>query len=263
MLRSLYSAASGMVAQQLNMDTIANNLANVNTHGFKKARAEFQDLLYAQVQPPVGGESKGIAVGQGARLSGIHRLFSPGQAQVTGNPYDLAIHGAGFFRVRTADGSEAYTRDGSFKLDDQGRMVTANGDLLLGENGPITIPAKAKNVEVTADGVVRYVDPELTDGAPAVVAERILLATFANPAGLEAAGNNLWRETAASGRPALATPGDRGAGVVAQNQLEGSNVQVVEEMVSLIVAQRAYEVNSKVVQSADEMMALANNLRRG
>jgi flagellar basal-body rod protein FlgG len=257
-LRSLYSAASGMMAQQANMDTISNNLANVNTTGFKKGRAEFQDLLYAQILPPVQNLSPGISIGQGARLSSIQRIFSIGQLEVTDNPFDLAIQGEGFFKVRQPDGKEAYTRDGAFRLDDKRRLVTANGDILLGRTGPIVIPQEASSPEITPDGIIRFTkDGTNTD------AGRITITTFTNPSGLTAQGNNLWAASDASGTPQVVTPGDRESGRLGQSRLETSNVQSVEEMVNLITAQRAYEINSKVIQSADEMMGMANSLRRG
>ncbi|HLN64519.1 MAG TPA: flagellar basal-body rod protein FlgG [Symbiobacteriaceae bacterium] len=267
MLRALYTAASGMAAQQMNMDTVSHNLANVNTTGFAKGRVEFQDLLYTQMQSPLRNQPVGIAVGHGVRLSSTQRIFGGGALQVTGNDYDVAIQGNGFFRVQRADGSFGYTRDGSFHLDAQRRLVTAQGDLVMGSRGPITIPAEAASVQIGADGTIQYAktttaqDGKQTEAT--AVLDRISLAVFANPSGLEAQGDNLFVETVASGQPALRNPGDQEAGRVVQGHLEGSNVQSVEEMVNLIVAQRAYEINSKVVQSADEMMQLANQLRRG
>lgn len=258
MIRALYSAASGMLAQQTSMDTISNNLANVNTTGFKRARAEFQDLVYAHIRPPVDGDA-GIMVGQGTRLSSIHRIVGNGALVSTGNPYDMAIQGQGFFRVQRADGTELYTRDGAFHLDGQRRLATATGELLLGEQGPITIPADAVNPEVTQDGVIRYSDSK----GRSVVVDRVKLAVFANPSGMNSLGSNLWGAADASGQAALADAGSSEIGRITQGYLEGSNVQAVEEMVNLIMAQRAYEINSKAVQSADEMMGIANNLRRG
>lgn len=243
-----------MSAQQVNIDTISNNLANVNTTGFKKARAEFQDLLYTQLQSPVRQQAAGIAVGHGSRLSSVQRFFVGGSLQATGNDYDVAIQGSGFFRVQRADGTIAYTRDGAFRLDEQGQLVTSAGEVVLGATGPIKFGPGSDLVNIGPDGTVRQGD---------TVVGRISLALFANPAGLEAAGNNLWLETGASGNPRVANPGEPDAGGLVQFHLEASNVQTVEEMVNLIVAQRAYEINSKVVQSADEMMSLANNLRRG
>lgn len=259
MLRALYSAASGMLAQQVNIDTISNNLANVNTTGFKKGRAEFQDLLYAHIRPPISGDT-GIMVGQGTRLSSIHRIFSGGAMQVSGNPYDLAIQGSGFFRIQRPDGTEVYTRDGTFHLDGQRRLTTATGDLVLGEKGPITIPFKAANPEVTPEGLIRYADEA---SGQTVTIDKIKLAFFANPSGLFSLGDNLWGASGASGQAQVMDPGQHEVGKLVQGYLETSNVQTVEEMVNLIVAQRAYEINSKAVQSADDMMAMANNLRRG
>lgn len=258
LIRALYSAASGMMAQQVNMDTISNNLANVNTTGYKKGRAEFQDLLYVHVRPPISGDV-GIMVGQGSRLSSIQRIFSNGSLQTTGNTYDVAIQGSGFFRVRRPDGTEAFTRDGSFRVDGERRLTTATGDLLLGESGPITIPERAVNPEITADGIVRYVDEASGQN---LTIDRIKLAVFPNPAGLIALGDNQFRAADSSGAPDLLMPGQSDVGRLVQGFLEASNVQTVEEMVSLIVAQRAYEINSKAVQSADDMMGMANNLRR-
>lgn len=274
MLRALFTAASGMVAQQTNIDTISHNLANVNTTGFKKGRAEFQDLLYTQIMPPARGENQGILVGQGARLSNIHRIMNGGSLQVTGGEYDVAISGNGYFQVQRADGTVAYTRDGAFHLDAERRLTTVQGDLLLGENGPIAIPASATDVAVGADGTVTYQDTtraatskDMTDPQgyqqATVAIGRLQLAVFPNPSGLEALGDNLWGATAASGEATTAFPADKEVGRLVQGYLEGSNVQSVEEMVNLIMAQRAYEINSKVVQSADEMLSLTNNLRRG
>lgn len=272
MLRALYTAASGMVAQQTNIDTISHNLSNVNTTGFKKGRAEFQDLLYTQIMPPARGENQGIVVGQGARLSSIHRMMGGGTLMVTGSDYDIAISGPGFFQVERPDGSIAYTRDGAFHMDGDRQLVTANGDVVLGENGPITIPLDATDITVGSDGVIAY-QKSLTSSADAtadpngykqatVEIGRLQLAVFTNPSGLEALGDNLWGPTANSGDPSLLSPADQEAGRLVQGYLEGSNVQSVEEMVNLIMAQRAYEINSKVVQSADEMLSLTNNLRR-
>lgn len=259
MLRALYSAASGMMAQQTNIDTISNNLANVNTTGFKKGRAEFQDLLYAHIRPPVTGDI-GIMVGQGTRLSSINRIFSNGSLQPTGQPLDVAIQGGGFFRIQRKDGSAAYTRDGAFHLDGQRRLVTATGDFLLGKNGPITLPPNAVNPEITADGIVRYADQA---SGKTVEIDTLELAVFPNPSGLFGLGDNLYGASDASGAATLTAAGSSDSGRLVQGFLEASNVQTVEEMVSLIIAQRAYEINSKAVQSADEMLALANQLKRG
>jgi len=259
LLRALYSAASGMLAQQTNVDTISHNLSNVNTNGFKKSRVEFQDLFYAHIRPAVGG-SQGIMVGQGSRLSSIQRIFSNGSLQATGNPFDIAIQGQGFFRVEQMDGVEAYTRDGAFRLDGNRRLITSNGEFVLGQNGRITIPPSADEIEITADGIIRYIDAQSHEG---VLVDQISLAIFSSPSGLSAQGNSLWIATEFSGQAILVNPGRTDTGRLAQGHLEASNVQTVEEMISLIVAQRAYEINSKAVQSADDMMGMANNLRRG
>ncbi len=264
MLRALYSAASGMMAQQQKIDAIAHNLANVNTTGYKKGRVQFEDLLYARIQPPLpAGGSAGIAVGQGVRVTGIHRIHTDGKLQETGNDLDLAIQGHGFFRVQRADGSIAYTRSGSFHRDAQGRLATASGDLVLGPDGPITLPETARDIAVTTDGMVTYTDPDKPGEESTVTAGQITLAVFTNPAGLATLGGNLWGATTASGEPRTTVPGQNGAGRIAHGYLEGSNVETVEEMVNLIVAQRAYEMNSRVIQSSDEMMSIANNVRRG
>lgn len=257
MLRALWTAASGMNAQQAHVDTIANNLSNVNTAGFKRGRAEFQDLLYARLHPPLDSRGHSLSVGQGARLSGVNRIQTGGALEVTGSPSDLAIQGEGFFRIRRSDGSEAYTRDGSFRLDAQRRLTTATGDLLLGQSGPVTVPLESTTPEILANGSIRL------GGDAATGNGQIMLAIFANPAGLETLGGNLLGATAASGALRTAVPGEGGAGHLVQGHLEGSNVQSVEEMIRLITAQRAYEINSRLLQSADEMMSAANNIRRG
>jgi flagellar basal-body rod protein FlgG len=259
MIRALYSAASGMIAQQANLEMVSNNLANVNTTGFKKSRAEFQDLLYAQVQAPIAGRSTGLEIGQGSRLSSLYRVLSGGALQVTGGTYDMAIQGDGFFRVQQENGTVAYTRDGAFHLDAQGRLASAGGGLVLGDNGPITIPAQAGNVQVTGDGNITYTDAK----GQTVTAAKLSLATFVNPTGLATIGDNLLTEQAASGQPRLVAPGAGGTGRLAQGTLEASNVDAAEEMINMMQAQRAYQLNSRVIQSADEMMSLANNLRRG
>jgi flagellar basal-body rod protein FlgG len=265
-----------MVAQQTNIDTISHNLSNVNTTGFKKGRAEFQDLLYTQIMPPARGENQGIVVGQGARLSSINRIMGGGTLMATGGDYDVAISGAGFFQIQRADGSIAYTRDGAFHIDAARQLVTANGDVVLGENGPITIPIEATDLLIGADGVISYQQTSLSatsadnnettnpEGFKQATVEigRLQIAVFPNASGMEALGDNLWGPSANSGDATVLSPADGEAGRLVQGYLEGSNVQSVEEMVNLIMAQRAYEINSKVVQSADEMLSLTNNLRR-
>ena len=265
MIRSLWSAASGMLAQQLNVDTISNNLANVNTPGFKRSRVQFEELFYQNLRPPgavtVLGQQLplGLAVGQGVRPVATERIFSAGNLQRTDLPTDLAIQGDGFFTVDMGQNKIGYTRDGSFHLDGQGRLVTSSGYLLRGESGPITILPGSTDISLAADGTVTVLEPGANQ--PQEVG-KLILASFANPAGLESLGQNLLGATPAAGDPAEWAPGDGGRGTVMQGMLEMSNVSVVEEMVNLIVAQRAYEINTKAVQSSDEMLQQANNLRR-
>lgn len=262
MMRSLWTAGSGMVAQQFNVDTIANNLANVNTAGFKKSRVDFQDLLYQTLRfggTPVTAGARlptGIELGHGVRPVAIQRIFSQGTVRQTDNPLDLLIEGEGFFSVLLPDGTVAYTRDGSFKKDGEGRIVTSDGFLLQPE---ILIPEDAVAISIGADGTVAVQRPGETEPEEVGVIE---LARFVNPAGLRAHGRNLFLPTAASGPAVEGRPGEPGFGSLAQGYLELSNVQVVEEMISMIVAQRAYEVNAKAIQASDEMLQAANNLRR-
>lgn len=262
MMRSLWTAASGMVGQQFNIDTIANNLANVNTTGFKKSRVDFQDLLYQTVRyagtPLTAGAQipTGIQLGHGVRSVATQKMFSQGTFRQTDNPLDLVIEGDGFFQVLLPDGTVAYTRDGAFKKDGQGRLVTSDGFTLEPE---ILIPDEAVSINIGSDGTVSI----LRSGAdqPETIGQ-IELARFVNPAGLKSVGHNLLTATAASGDPILGTPGLEGLGALAQGYLEMSNVQVVEEMVNMIVAQRAYETNSRAIQASDDMLQTANNLRR-
>jgi flagellar basal-body rod protein FlgG len=263
MIRALFTAATGMVGQQLNIDTIANNLANVNTTGFKKSRVNFQDLVYETIRP-AGSENaagvtlpEGIQVGHGARPSAIAKLFTPGAAIQTGQPLDLYIEGDGFFQVELADGTTAFTRDGSFKINQEGTVLTADGyELTPG----IAIPTDAELITVTPDGNVLARVPGQT--SPQAIGT-IELARFSNPAGLDARlGHNLLLETDASGPATTGTPGLDGVGTVAQGFLENSNVQVVEEILQLIIAQRAYEANSKVITTSDDMLQVANQIKR-
>jgi flagellar basal-body rod protein FlgG len=262
MMRALWTAASGMIGQQFKIDTTANNLANVNTTGFKKSRVDFQDLLYQtdkHAGTPVTAGSQvptGIQVGHGVRTVATQKLFTQGTYQQTDNDYDLVIEGDGFFQVLLPDGGIRYTRDGAFKLDSDGRIVTSDGFPLEPE---IRIDRDAREVSIGSDGTVSVMRPG--DDRPQEIG-RIELARFINPAGLKSAGSNLFEATAASGEPIIGIPGLDGFGDLAQGFLEMSNVQVVEEMVSMIVAQRAYETNSKAIQAADEMLQTANNLRR-
>lgn len=260
MIRALWTAASGMVSQQLNVDTIANNLANVNTSGFKKARAEFQDLIYARLRPPAGPEGAylgGIEVGHGVRPSATQRCFTQGNLQQTGNPLDLAIEGLGFFPIEMPDGTTAYTRDGSFKLDAEGNIVTSDGYLLDWDGDQI--PEDTQEILIAPDGTVSVIGSG--QDQPDELGQ-IELVRFVNPAGLESLGKNLFRATPSAGEESRDAPGTEGLGTILQCYLETSNVQVVEEMVSLITAQRAYEINSKAIQASDEMLQVANNLRR-
>lgn len=259
MIRALYSAASGMQAQQLNIDTIANNLANVNTVGFKKGRAEFQDLLYEQLRGPSEHAPVGLQVGHGTRLGGVQRIFVGGSLTPTSTDSDLAIEGSGFFRVQRADGREVYTRDGAFRLDAQGRLTNANGQFVLGTEGIIRVSEPIDRLEVDADGTVRVIDS--ATGEQLEIGQ-LTLALFVNPSGLLSLGENLWAETAASGEAEVGEANTLPFGRIVQGFLESSNVETVEEMVNLIVAQRAYEISSKAVQSSDDMMAMANNIKR-
>ncbi|HOQ88773.1 MAG TPA: flagellar basal-body rod protein FlgG [Candidatus Hydrogenedentes bacterium] len=263
MIRSLFTAATGMMGQQMTIDTIANNLANVNTTGFKKSRVNFQDLMYETIKP-AGSETtagttipEGIQIGHGVRPSAISKVFSPGAAIQTGNPLDLMIEGDGFFQIELPDGTTAYTRDGAFKRNQEGNIMTADGYSLT---PVINIPEDAELIIVSTDGNVSVRVPG--DNAPQVVGT-IQLTRFANPAGLDARlGRNLFLETPASGAPIEGQAGLDGFGTIAQGFLENSNVQVVDEIIQMIIAQRAYEANSKVIQSADEMLQTANNAKR-
>lgn len=262
MMRALWTAGSGMVAQQANIDVISNNLANVNTTGFKKSRSDFQDLMYQTVRQPgttSGGDNQiptGIQIGHGVRQVATQKLYTIGNFQHTGNALDMAIEGDGFYQVNLPDGTIAYTRDGAFKTDSQGRIVTSEGYLL---EPPITVPQGATNIAIAADGRIDVTLPNQTE--PQEIGQ-IQLVRFINPAGLESIGRNLLKETAASGAATQSFPGQDGAGTIVQRYLEMSNVQVVEEMVNMIVAQRAYEMNSKAITTSDEMLGIAANLKR-
>lgn len=263
MIRSLWTAATGMTAQQLNIDVIANNLANVNTAGFKKSRVDFEDLLYQTLRQAGTTQAQGakvptgLQVGLGTRAVGTLKIFTPGQLKTTENPLDLAIQGDGFFQIQLPSGETAYTRDGNFKTDSTGRIVNSNGYALLPD---IAIPADATNIHVGADGTVEVSLPGQTQ--PESLGT-IKVAKFANPAGLTNLGNNLFSIAGGSaGDPVVDIPGINGLGEISSNMIEGSNVQVVEEMVNMITAQRAYEVNSKAITAADEMLQIANNIRR-
>jgi flagellar basal-body rod protein FlgG len=263
MIRALYSASSGMQAQQFNLDTIANNLANVNTTGFKKMRVDFQDLLYQTIRAPgtIAAQGTtvptGVQVGYGARPVATQRIFSQGDFQQTDNPLDVVIEGDGFFQVQRPDGTTAYTRAGSFKKDGTGRVVTSDGYVL---QPSVVLPPDAKNVTIGSDGTV-----SITTGNQTTAQQigTLQLASFINPAGLQSVGRSLFMPTQASGPAITGTPGTQGLGTLSQGFLELANVQVVDEMVSMITTQRAYEANSKAIQTADEMLSISNNLKRG
>lgn len=261
-MRALWTAATGMQAQQLTLDVVANNLANVQTAGFKRSRIDFQDLVYETLQAPGASSAQGqeipsgFQVGHGSRAVATQRLFIKGDLQQTGNPLDLAIEGDGFFQITQPSGDTAYTRSGAFKKDSQGRMVTSDG---FPVEPQITIPANAQTVTVGVDGIVSVSLPGQTQ--PQQVGT-IQIVRFINPAGLLAQGRNLFVPTQSSGDAQPGTPGQDGLGTLLQGFVEGSNVNVVEEMVGLITSQRAYEINSKAIRTADEMMQTANNLVR-
>ena len=263
MIRALYSAASGMSAQQLNVDNIAHNLANANTSGFKARRAQFQDLMYQNlVQPGASAGQQttvptGLQLGLGTRASSNEIVFTQGDFSQTNNPLDMVIQGRGFFQVRRPSGELAYTRAGAFHLDKDGNMVTSDGDALEPQ---IVIPPTSQTVTIATDGTVSFLQAGQTN---AQLAGQIQLANFANPAGLTSIGRNLYTPTDASGEPIVGNPGGQeGIGSLLQGYTEQSNVSVVEEFINLIVAQRAYEANSKVVKAADEMYSQVNNLSR-
>ncbi|MBE3591350.1 MAG: flagellar basal-body rod protein FlgG [Thermoanaerobacter sp.] len=266
MMRALWSAATGMTAQQLNVDVIANNLANVNTTAFKRDRAEFKDLIYQTLQREnvYGGQGKPVnmQVGVGVRPSAIVKDFTEGSLQQTENPLDLALDGEGFFAVLGPDDKVYYTRDGSFKLSADGNtlmLVTADGYPVLDDSGnPIVFDSTEKDISVSPMGVISVKNPDGTTQEVATLG----IYNFVNPQGLLSVGSNLYEPTEASGQPGTRDDFQGRMGKVMQGFLETSNVQVVKEMVDMIAAQRAYEINSKAIQTADEMLGLANNLRR-
>ena len=263
MIRALYSAASGMNAQQLNVDNIANNIANANTNGFKARRAQFQDLLYQSlIQPGAAADQQsviptGLQLGLGTRPVSNEIIFTQGDFSQTNNPLDVVIQGSGFFQVRRTSGDLAYTKSGSFHLNATGQMVTANGELL---EPPITIPQGAQVISIGTDGTVSYTQAGQTASQQA---GQIQLANFANPSGLNSIGNSLFLPTDASGDAITGAPGGQeGMGPLLQGYVEQSNVSVVQEFINLIVSQRAYEAKSKVVKAADEMYQQVNNLKQ-
>jgi flagellar basal-body rod protein FlgG len=261
MFRALYLFVIGMEAQQTQIDIIANNLANVNTMGFKKSRGEFQDLYYQQLrtgsvdQTTGTTDPMGLEVGTGVRVMASQKMFTSGDMIQTGNAFDMAIEGEGFFRVIMPDGSYSYTRSGNFKLNDRGQLVTLNGYMV---DPGIEVSTDAAEITISREGAVNVVTAG--SSTPTQIAE-LRLYNFQNPGGLQSQGRGLYSETAASGQFYEATPGSDGMGAVVQGQLESSNVKVVEEMIDLISAQRAYEVNSKVVQATDQMLREATNMR--
>lgn len=262
MIRALRSAASGMFAQQLYIDTIANNLSNVNTTGFKRGRMEFQDLIYQTLRSAGTSQEAGavlpteLQIGHGVRPIAIQKNFEQGSIMPTGNSLDVSIDGDGFFQIAKPDGTVMYTRDGSFKLSPDGLIVTADGYPL---EPSISLPADTANISIARDGTISVT--LIGETEPETVGQ-VELVRFINPAGLANFGQNLYRETVASGPPILGTPGTEGMGQISQGFLEGSNVQVVEEMISMIVAQRAYEVASKAISTAENMLSIANSLKR-
>ncbi len=261
MLKALNTAATGMAAQQTNMDVIANNLANVSSNGFKRSRAEFEDLMY-QTQKEPGAASglnavspTGVQTGLGVRTASVQKDFEIGSVKATKNPLDLSIGGTGFFAVQTSDGQIAYTRDGSFKKDPNGKIVDRNGNALQPE---ITIPPNSAGIEISPNGQVQVILGNST--APQSIGQ-IQVVNFVNPAGLKSMGKNLFMPSQASGVAQQGVPGQNGLGAISQGELETSNVNIVDEMVNMITAQRAYETNSKVIQASDQMLQYMNNLR--
>jgi len=254
MIRSLWIAKTGLDAQQTQLDVISNNLANVSTSGFKRSRAVFQDLLYQTLRQPGANTSQqtnlptGLQLGTGVRPVATERVFSQGNLQQTSNSLDVAVNGHGFLQVQMPDGSTAYTRDGSLQLDNQGQLVTSSGYPIL---PAITIPSTAQAITIGTDGTVSVT--QQGQATPTQVGA-MQLANFINPAGLQAQGDNLYLETQASGNPTTGTPGNNGLGTLSQGYVETSNVNVVEELVNMIQTQRAYEMNSKAVQTSDQML---------
>lgn len=260
MIRSLWISKTGLDAQQTQMDVLSNNLANVNTAGFKRSKAVFEDMLYQNIRQPGAQSSQqtnlptGLQLGTGVRPVATSRVFTQGNLQQTGNNLDMAINGNGFFQVQMPDGTTGYSRDGSFRLDAQGQLVTSNGYPLI---PAMTIPATAQSVTIAQDGTVSVTLP---GSAASTQIGTIQLANFVNAAGLSAVGQNLFTETASSGTPNTANPGVGGHGTLSQGYVETSNVNVVEELVSMIQTQRAYEINSKAIKTSDEMLQRLSQL---
>jgi len=254
MIRSLWIAKTGLDAQQTQMDVIANNLANVSTTGFKRSRAVFEDLLYQTIRQPGAQSSQqtqipsGLQLGTGVRPIAVERIHTQGNLQLTGNQLDVAIQGAGFFQILMPDGTTAYTRDGSFQLDSQGQLVNASG---FAVQPAITIPSTATGITIGRDGIVTVTQAGVV--APVQIGQ-LQLTTFINPSGLQSMGENLYQETASSGTPSTNVPGTNASGSLTQSYVETSNVNVVEELVNMIQTQRAYEINSKAIQTSDQML---------
>lgn len=261
MFRSLHIASTGMVAQETNLDAIANNISNANTVGYKKQRVDFQDLLYQTVRAagaPTSDTNRaptGLQLGSGVRVAGTARQFGQGGLLETKNNLDMAIEGNGFFVIQQPDGTPAYTRNGAFQVDQDGRLVTSEGMPL---EPPISIPAGATAVSISPDGTVTA---QMAGEDKPTNLGQITVATFVNPAGLQALGHNLFRSSAASGEPQIGAPAAEGRGSLLQGSLEQANVEIVEEMIGLIGAQRAYEINTKVITAADDMLRAATQLR--
>jgi flagellar basal-body rod protein FlgG len=262
MIRSLWTAASGMQGQQKSIDVIANNLANVNTTGFKRSRADFQDLIYQNLKTtgsPATNTTQvptGIQIGLGTRLAAVTKIFTSGDITQTGNELDMAIQGNGFFQITLPDGTTGYSRAGAFKMNSTGQIVTSDGNPL---SPSITIPSNATKINIGTDGTVSV---QVPGQSASTTVGNIQLASFPNPAGLSSQGQNIFLTTDASGNPTTGTAGQNGTGTIAQMYLEMSNVNVAEEMVNMIVSQRAYEINSKAVTASDEMLQTANGLKR-
>ncbi|MCL1826672.1 MAG: flagellar basal-body rod protein FlgG [Candidatus Cloacimonetes bacterium] len=262
MIRSLYTGATGMYAQQLNIDNISNNLSNTNTTGFKKTQLQFQDLLYQTIDEAGMLTSSltvrpvELTVGNGVKPVSTFKVFTQGNMENTGNPLDMAIEGDGFFQIRRGDGEMYYTRSGSFRVNDGGQLVPTDGYYLVPD---ITLPADTEAISITLDGIIQA---KLYNDTMPIELGQMELARFINPAGLKSIGGNRYQETTASGQPMLGTPATNDMGAIQQRYLETSNVEIVEEMVNMIVAQRGYEVNSKTVRTAESMLEIAVNLKR-
>ena len=262
MMQSLYTASTGMLGMQMQIDTTANNIANVNTIGFKKSRAEFADLMYRVTEyagtstSDVTKSPTGIEVGLGSRPTAVNKIFTEGSLKQTDNQLDIAITGRGFFKVELPDGTQSYTRNGAFKVDDTGTLVNSDGYTLMPQ---VVIPPDATNVSIGTDGTISVVQAGQTQASQI---GQITLTNFVNPAGLHSMGDNLYIETDSSGQPLESTPGLDGTGVLRQGFVELSNVELVVELTDLITGQRAYDSNSKVITTSDEMLQTVNNLKR-